>query len=353
MKQIFNQFSDIALKALLAFGIFLFISSSGLSPNHAAASECDDQSFTVIPSDGKVPSGRIEVILKPGDDVWHMYECKQCRDGGEKRIVSLRPNANGSQECPNCGKPHSKDDRLEPRILPDHFTDAAGRIHLIYTEALARDGDATKKYARSGKHWTCEYCNSSAFQTMVSCPRCGAGNPSLLTPGRFRKYAEANPADPITGFPLGAASKVSSAAAPSAEMASQAVSQGQPITSAKGVGPIRSVDLQSSTRPNFLKTKTGMMLMSAAATGALGYVWWGTQSYTLPATVSSIDGNTAYITYIDTDGKEITIDFTPAQKEASIRGWRKGDRMTLHFRNLGGAKGGEAFDGTVVVPQGK
>lgn len=91
--------------------------------------------------------------------------------------------------------------------------------------------------------------------------------------------------------------------------------------------------------------------MSAAATGALGFVWWGTQSYTLPATVSRIEGDTAYITYVDTDGKEITIDFTPAQKEASVRGWRKGDKMTLHFRNLTGAKGGEAFDGTVVTPK--
>jgi hypothetical protein len=277
-----------------------------------------------------------------------MYECKQCGDLGNKRLVSLRPNSQGRQECPDCGKPHSKDDQNEPRILPEHFTDSDGRIHLIYTEALARDGDATKKHAGSGKHWTCEFCNSSAFQTMVSCPGCGAGKPSLLTPGRFRQYTEANPADPITGFPLGVSS-----VAPSVAMASQAVSQGQPITTAKGVGPIRTLDLQSLTRPKFLRTRTGMMLMSAAATGALGFVWWGTESYTLPATVSRIDGNTAYITYTDTDGKEITIDFTPAQKEASIRGWRKGDKLTLHFRNLGGAKGGEAFDGTLLVPQGK
>lgn len=342
-----KNFVGILLKAALAFGCLLLVS------HQASADVCDENSFTVIPSDGKVPSGRIEVILKPGDAVWHMYECKQCGDLGNKRLVSLRPNANGRQECPDCGKPHSKDDQLEPRILPEHFTDSSGRIHLIYTEALARDGDPTKKYAESGKHWTCEYCNSSAFQTMASCPGCGAGKPSLLTPGRFKNYAEANPADPVTGFPLGISSgtQTASFATQATAAATMAVASGQPITTARGVGPIRSVDLQSKVRPSFLRTRTGMMLMSAAATGALGFVWWGTQSYTLPATVSRIEGDTAYITYVDTDGKEITIDFTPAQKEASVRGWRKGDKMTLHFRNLTGAKGGEAFDGTVVTPK--
>lgn len=308
----------------------------------AEANQCDS-AFINIPSDGKVPAGRLEVVLQPGDTVWHMYQCKQCDS-----LASMRPNSNGRQECPSCGKPHSKNDQSEPRILPEHFTDSSGRIHLIYTESLIRQGDGSKKYADSGAHWTCSYCDSSAFQIMASCPGCGAGKPSLMTPGRFQKYAESNPADPITGVPLDGGSP---AAAQAVAMAATAVAQGQPITTARGVGPIRSVNVQQSNRPNFLRTRSGMMLMSAAATGALGFVWWGTQSYTLPASVTRLEGDTAYISYTDTDGEQITLDFTAMTGEpGKVRKWRVGDQLTLHFRNLGGLKGGEAFDGTVVKP---
>lgn len=306
----------------------------------ADANQCDN-GFINIPGDRKIPAGRLEVVLQPGDTVWHMYQCKQCDN-----LASMRPNSNGRQQCPSCGKPHSKDNQAEPRILPEHFTDSDGRIHLIYTESLIRSGDGTKKYADSGAHWTCSYCDSSAFQIMASCPGCGAGKPTLMTPGRFKNYAEANPADPVTGVPL---STGSTAASHAMAMASAAVAQGKPITSARGIGPVRSVSLQQSSRPSFLRTRGGMMLVSAAATGALGFVWWGTQSYTLPATVTRLDGDTAYISYTDTDGEEVTLDFTAMTGEpGKVRKWRVGDSLTLHFRNLGGLKGGEAFDGTLV-----
>lgn len=154
------------------------------------ANESCDLGFITSPASGGAPSGRLEVILKPGDTVWHMYQCKQCNN-----LASMRPNKNNRQECPSCGKPHSKDSQNEPRILPEHFTDAEGRIHLVYSEQLIRDGDPTKKLAESGPHWNCSYCDSSAFQIMVSCPGCGAGKPSLMTPGRFKNYAEKNPGD--------------------------------------------------------------------------------------------------------------------------------------------------------------
>ena len=87
--------------------------------------------------------------------------------------------------------------------------------------------------------------------------------------------------------------------------------------------------------------------MSATAVGASGFIWWGTQTYTAPGTVTRIANETALVTYETPKGESITIDVTPPNTSVTTKDWRVGDKVTLYFRNLGGARGVEGFDGQV------
>ena len=288
--------------------------------SNANAMTCDD---LFIPVGGKSTPSR-EVRLEPGDDVWGYYGCKACGD----LKVSARPNSNKVQECPNCGtRPKPAD------FVPPETVERGGKLFLLEPGDLIREADGTAYLARSGRGWTCAFCTGINFQVKINCTGCGAEKPTTIPAGAT--------AAPEARF-------VNSGRSQTAEQI--AVASGLSITSASSlVDTARSLNVHQNdaVKKSFLRTKAGALLMSATSVGAAGFIWWGTQTYTAPGTVCKIMNETALVTYQTKKGESVTIDITPPNASVTTKDWRVGDNVTLYFRNLGGAKGVEGFDGQV------
>ncbi len=289
--------------------------------SNANAVTCED---LFVPVGGQSGSVR-EVRLEPGEQVWGTFACKACGD----LKVSARPNKNKTQECPNCGtKPQPAD------FVPPETVERGGKLFLLEPSDLIREADGTAYLARSGRGWTCGFGTGINFQVSINCTGCGAEKPTTIAPNAA--------ASPDVRF-------VNSGRAQTAEQISAA--SGLSITSAASlVEKAKSINVHQNgaVRKSFLRTKAGALLMSATAAGTAGFIWWGTQTYTAPGTVIQVANETALVSYKSTKGESIVIDVTAPNASVSTKDWRVGDNVTLYFRNLGGAKGVEGFDGQVL-----
>lgn len=309
MKYLFALLSGFVLSlALIAF------------PSDASAVTCQD---LFVPVNGQTGPAR-EVRLEPGEQVWGYFGCKACGD----LKVSARPNSYKTQECPNCGtKPKPED------FVPPETVERNGRLFLLEPSNLIRESDGTAYLARSGRGWTCGFCTGINFQVSLNCTGCGAEKPTTIPAGAIASpdVRSVNSGRGQTAAEISAASGLSITSAASL------------VESARSL----NVHQNGAVRKSFLRTKAGALLMSATAVGASGFIWWGTQTYTAPGTVTRIANETALVTYETPKGESITIDVTPPNTSVTTKDWRVGDKVTLYFRNLGGARGVEGFDGQV------
>ncbi|MBL7688749.1 MAG: hypothetical protein JNJ49_12005, partial [Bdellovibrionaceae bacterium] len=209
-----------------------------------------------------------------------------------------------------------------------------GKLYLLEPNDLIKEGDPTGALARSGVGWTCSFCSSSNFQIQPTCTGCGAPKSETSTASTAREAL------------IPDASSLSSENKPAITVTSPSARISSAVSSDAAIHLQRPAATSS-----FIRTKLGMALLSGGAAGLTGVVWWGSQAYSIQGQVTSIQGNTAFVTYEDRDGETKVIDITPPNSSVSIRDWRVGDPIKVYFRNLTGAKGAEGIDGKVFAPK--
>lgn len=349
MKKTF--FANHALVLVLALNSLL---SAG-----AQAASCED-AFGKQPLPVRTIEKQ-EIVLQPGDTVYHLAECKFCVDPETNRpgTFLLKPEKDGRLGCPGCGSAFVKGGRNgNDGWQPEFYKNADGHIVLVVRDALVPNDPAIQKLLGKRNLWTCSFCTGQnritveqedAHPSKISCTNCGGSKESsdqksLVNNGLFTRLVEGT-SDTATD-----ASIVASASA--------ALDVGLPSAAGfRGDGaPIEPEKLTRRTNlqipgTSFLRTRAGIASISLAAAGAIGMVWWGMDAYTITGKVKSVQGETAWVDYTDRNGKLHTIDLTPAGPSKSIKQWRIGDSVPLYFRNLSSTpKGAEGVDGTVAKP---
>lgn len=254
------------MKKFLSFSsnllLLTFVTLSLMTAGAQASSECS----SLFQSTGSTPTETKYIKLEPGQQIWGKYTCKACQS-----LVIARPGKNGEQGCRNCGSPHSGEEYSPPETV-----ERDGKLYLVEPGNLITSVDPSSKYASSGKVWKCGFCQGTNFNYMLSCDTCGGAKTGFDAPADF---SLGEPKDfPKDEFAAGASKPTK------IESAEQMVQRA------------KAIDVQQPGSPkSFLRTRAGALLMSAAAVGVSGFIWWGTETYTLPAQVTSISAETAYV----------------------------------------------------------
>ncbi len=275
------------------------------------------------------------VLIGVGQSYWGQYFCHQCN-----QLYSARPNVQGRQQCPTCGKAHERPrDGSDDAINLPHdevIVDGKPYLRIWVPEAAIVVGDPTAKFAGKGALQSCLFCGSSGFAIDKACGGCGA----QFEKGAARSKAVRVPqvvqassrptsqAKPASGASRGVnlAEKRMSAPAPSPNLPHEF----RPIRSNSGLAALRSVLIGSSIGATALSVAVGLTL-------------FGRSPYIAEGHVVDVSGPAITVTYTARRGQQQQLTFI-----AENVGVRVGDSVELHGRRWGSIKGGETSAGIIL-----
>jgi hypothetical protein len=277
-----------------------------------------------------------EIYLRPGvDKIWGQYNCENCNT-----VASANPHNTGDNVagCSNCGKHHGNE-----TIRPPRHIKRGGKVYFIAEASLVQPKDGTE-----GLLLVCPFCGTNSNPKIHDgCPSCGA---------------EHNDVSEISNSVARAGTVVTNSGVDPAQVKEprqrstrvrlqDGISATAVDALAKSSGATVSVVLPEKNTGSFLsQVPTPLKLLAAGAVtaGAIGFVAWGTDTYSEVGVVQQI-GPSHVIVVVETDaGSE--------KYKLKIRGdelvaWRVGEEVEVFYTNFRGAQGAERSDAGVYVPQ--